>query len=878
MNFRQIRQSFFEFFKARGHEIVASSSLIPRDDPSLLFTNSGMVQFKGLFLGTEKRGYTRAATSQKCVRAGGKHNDLENVGYTGRHHTFFEMLGNFSFGDYFKVEAIHWAWELLTDGYRLPSDKLWASIYKDDDEAYRIWEREIGVPPERIVRLGEKENFWAMGDTGPCGPCSEILIDQGAGVGCGRSECGPSCDCDRYLEIWNLVFTQFDRDPTGKLTPLPRTNIDTGLGLERLAAVVQGVTSNYDTDLFRDIIGRIEEIAEKRYGDNAKQDVSFRVIADHARATAFLIADGVMPSNEGRGYVLRRIMRRAIRFGQALGIDEPFLHLAAGRVIDIMGQDYVDLTMSRSFIESITLNEEKRFADTLFYGMKVLTEEVARIKENRGSIIPGPTAFKLYDTYGLSVDIVQDVAREEGLGVDLAGYDHAMARQRSQSQESWKGSGEEKIPDVYHDLANQGVRSEFVGYEALVSRSKVMAIVRGGKEVASAGAGEEIELVLDQTPFYGEAGGQAGDKGWVMHGGTRLQVKDTVKIGDHLIVHRGTLRSGILSKGDQVEAQVDEEDRRATALNHTATHLLHAALREVLGSHVKQAGSLVSPERFRFDFSHFAQVDHETLTEVERLVNRYVRENHPLSTQVLSREDAMKTGAMAIFEERYGDVVRLVKVGEGVSMELCGGTHTSRTGDIGLFKIVSESAVGANLRRIEAVTGRVALEYVQNQEKSLKGIASALKSSPDQVRDRLEKLLAEQKQRESEIESLRSRLLSSKSSDLLEGVKEINGMRLLVRQVEADSPKELREFADRIREMLRSGVIVLGARKDKKAMLLCMVTDDLTGRVKAGRIISRLSGMVGGKGGGRDDMGQGGGSQPEHLGRALEAVEEIISR
>jgi alanyl-tRNA synthetase len=550
----------------------------------------------------------------------------------------------------------------------------------------------------------------------------------------------------------------------------------------------------------------------------------------------------------------------------------------AGKVIEIMGQDYADLTMSQSFIESITLNEEKRFADTLFYGMKVLTEEVARIKEKRESTIPGPIAFKLYDTYGLSLDIVQDVAREEGLGVDLAGYDQAMARQRSQSQESWKGSGEEEIPDVYHDLANQGVRSKFVGYEALISSSQVMAIVKEGKEVASAREGEEIELVLDQTPFYGEAGGQVGDKGWVMSGGTRLQVTDTVKIGDHLIVHKGTLRSGTLSKGDRVEAQVDEEQRRATALNHTATHLLHAALREVLGSHVKQAGSLVSPERFRFDFSHFAQVDQETLTEVERLVNRYVRENHPLSTQILSREDAMKTGAMAIFEERYGDLVRLVKVGEGVSMELCGGTHTSRTGDIGLFKIVSESAVGANLRRIEAVTGKVALEYVQNQEKSLKGISSALKTSPDQARDRLEKLLAEQKQRESEIESLRSRLLSSKSSDLLEGVKEINGMRLLVRQVEADSPKELREFADRIKERLRSGVIVLGARKDEKAMLLCMVTDDLTGRFNAGQIISRLSGMVGGKGGGRDDMAQGGGSQPEHLGRALEAVEEIISR
>ncbi len=878
MNFREIRQKFLDFFKAQNHEIVPSSSLIPRDDPSLLFTNAGMVQFKGLYLGTEKRSYNRAATSQKCVRAGGKHNDLENVGYTGRHHTFFEMLGNFSFGDYFKVEAIHWAWELLTHGYGLPADKLWASVYKDDDEAYRIWEKEIGIPPERIVRLGEKDNFWAMGDTGPCGPCSEILIDQGEGVGCGRPECSPNCDCDRYLEIWNLVFTQFDRDPSGKLTPRPKTNIDTGMGLERLAAVVQGVTSNYDTDLFKDIIARIESIAGTSYGSDRKQDISFRVIADHARATAFLIGDGVMPSNEGRGYVLRRIMRRAIRFGQALKIKEPFLHLVTGKVIEAMAQDYPELASSRSFIESITLNEERRFADTLFYGMKVLTEEVARLKQKREETIPGPTAFKLYDTYGLSLDIVQDVAREEQLKVDLAGYDQAMARQRNLSQESWKGSGEEEIPEVYLDLKNRGLRSEFIGYDALSSRARVVAILKGGKEVVSSRAGEEIELILDQTPFYGEAGGQVGDRGFIARDGMLMEVKNTVKIGDHLITHRGTLLNGTLARGDHVEAKVNEEERKATALNHTATHLLHAALREILGTHVKQAGSLVTPERFRFDFSHFTQVGHETLKEVERLVNKYVRQNLPLSTEILSREEAMKTGAMAIFEERYGDLVRLVKVGEGVSMELCGGTHSEKTGDIGLFKIIGESAVGANLRRIEALTGKAALEYVELQEEILKEIASHLKTSPDQVRERLEKLLAEQKQKEKEIESLRSKVLSSKSADLLEGVKEIDGTRLLVRLVEADSPKELRDFADRIKERLVSGLIVLGARKDEKAMLLCVVTKDLLGRYKAGQIISRLCPMLGGKGGGRDDMAQGGGNRPENLGLALEAVEEIISK
>ncbi|MCJ7593533.1 MAG: alanine--tRNA ligase, partial [Desulfobacterales bacterium] len=827
MNFRDIRLSFLDFFKARGHEIVASSSLIPRDDPSLLFTNAGMVQFKGLFLGTEKRAYTRAVTSQKCVRAGGKHNDLENVGYTGRHHTFFEMLGNFAFGDYFKVEAIHWAWELLTEGYKLPAEKLWASVYKDDDEAYRIWEQEIGLPGDRIVRLGEKDNFWAMGDTGPCGPCSEILIDQGEGIGCGRPECAPGCDCDRYLEIWNLVFTQFDRDPRGTLTPLPKTNIDTGMGLERLAAVVQGVTSNYDTDLFRDIIGRIEEIAEKKYGEDDRQDISLRVIADHARATAFLICDGIMPSNEGRGYVLRRIIRRAIRFGQVLGINDPFLYQVTNRVIDSMGRDYADLVTSRSFIESITLNEEKRFADTLHFSMKVLQDNVDEIKDQGSDMIPGGLAFKLYDTYGLSVDIVQDVAREEGLKVDLAGYEQAMARQRSQSQESWKGSGEEEIPEVYRQLSNRGLVTQFLGYDTLSSRSKVVAILNSGKEISRGREGDDLEVLLDGTPFYGEAGGQVGDTGWLTRDGMRLQVTNTLRIGDHLVVHRGRLKGGDLSLGDMVEARVNEEERRATALNHTATHLLHGALREILGSHVKQAGSLVSSDRFRFDFSHFTQVDHETLKEVEGLVNKVIRENLPLSTEILSREEAMKTGAMAIFEERYGDKVRVVKVGEGVSMELCGGTHTARTGDIGIFKIVSESAVGANVRRIEAITGRAALEYAQNQEAELKKLAQLLKTSPDQIEEKVERLLREQRQWEREIESLKAKLLSGRSEDLLEGAKEAGGIKLLVREVQADTPKELRDFADRIKEKLKSGIIVLAARKEGKAMLLCVVTKDL---------------------------------------------------
>ena len=876
MDFREIRQKFLDYFRAHGHEIVRSSSLIPREDPSLLFTNAGMVQFKALYLGDEKRSYTRAATSQKCVRAGGKHNDLENVGHTARHHTFFEMLGNFSFGDYFKEESIGWAWELLTERYGLPPDKLYVSVFKDDDEAHKLWEEGIGVPSERIVRLGEKDNFWAMGDTGPCGPCSEILIDQGEAIGCDRPDCSPGCDCDRYLEIWNLVFTQFDREPNGNLNPLPKPNIDTGMGLERIAAVVQGVTSNYDTDLFTSIIGRVEELCGKGYGENRKQDVSFRVIADHARASAFLIGDGVMPSNEGRGYVLRRIIRRAIRYGQVLGINDRFLHAVAGKVVDLMGQDYGELISAGSLIDGVVLNEEKRFGDTLYYGLRVLEEELDGIRDKGGNSIPGATAFKLYDTYGLSLDIVEDVAREEGLEVDVAGYEKAMAGQRAKSQESWKGSGEEEIPEAYRKLTAEGFTSRFVGYGTLRSSSMIKAILMEGMETAAAGPGSEVEVVLDRTPFYGEAGGQVGDRGWLVRNGTRLRVTNTLKFGENFIVHRGRIEEGTLNLGDEVEAGVDSEKRKATALNHTATHLLHAALREVLGDHVKQAGSLVAPDRFRFDFSHFTQVDPERLKEVETLVNGYIRENLSVSTDVMSRDEAMNTGAIAIFEERYGDRVRLVRVGEGVSMELCGGTHTARTGDIGLFKIVSESAVGANLRRIEALTGQGALAYVQRQEDGLKDVALALKTVPDQVRDRVDRLLQEQKLREREMGSLRAKLLSVQSDDFLSGVKEIMGVKVLSREVKADSPKTLREFADRVKERLPSGIIVLGARKSGKAMLICVVSKDLTDRFKAGHIVGRLSETVGGKGGGRPDMAQGGGSRPEELAHALESVYRII--
>jgi len=876
MDSREIRHKFLDYFKAHGHEIVESSSLIPKDDPTLLFTNAGMVQFKSLFLGEEKRGYVRAATSQKCVRAGGKHNDLENVGYTPRHHTFFEMLGNFSFGDYFKEDAIAWAWELLTDEYKLPVDRLHVSVFKDDDQAYRIWEEEIGIPSERIVRLGEKDNFWAMGDTGPCGPCSEIHIDQGPSMGCGKTDCAPGCDCDRYLEIWNLVFTQFDRAPDGKLTPLPNPNIDTGMGLERLAAVVQGKTSNYDSDVFKYLIRRIEELSGKKYGADEKHDVAFRVISDHARATAFLIGDGIMPSNEGRGYVLRRIIRRAFRFGQVLGLTDSFLWPVCTRVIETMGQDYEELAQSQNFIKGVVENEETRFADTLRFSMKVLDEEIGELKAKGRDTISGEAVFKLYDTYGLPVDIVEDVARGENLTVDMQGYEKAMSRQRTMSQESWKGSGEEEIPAAYRNLIGQGLVTEFVGHDALDSKAKVIAVLVDGNGATEIKEGNQGEVVLDRTPFYGEAGGQVGDVGTIVKENVRFDVTDTLKIGQGLIIHKGCFNQGSFSTGDGVEAKVEIENRSSTACNHSATHLLHKALREVLGDHVKQAGSMVSPSRLRFDFSHFTRVDQEKLMEVEGLVNGYIRDNLAIQTEEMTKEEAMKTGAMAIFEERYGDKVRLVNMGQGVSMELCGGTHTNHTGNIGLFRIINESAVAANVRRIEALTANEALQHDQMQDRDLKLAAALIKTTPGRLTERLERLLAEHKEKEKEIEFLKAKLFSDRSEDLLSGVREISDIKVLARELEADSQKELRDAADKIKDKLKSGIVLVGAKKESKVMLTCMVTKDLVDRFKAGDIIRQLSDIVGGKGGGRPDMAQGGGSKPEKLGDALEAVYGLI--
>ncbi len=884
MDFRQIRKQFLDYFSRHGHEIVESSGLIPKDDPTLLFTNAGMVQFKSLFLGQEKRNYVRAATAQKCVRAGGKHNDLENVGYTARHHTFFEMLGNFSFGDYFKEEAIAWAWELLTHVYKLPSERLYVSVYKDDDEAFGIWEKNIGVPVDRIVRLGEKDNFWAMGDTGPCGPCSEILIDQGPSVGCKTPECRPGCDCDRYLEIWNLVFTQYDRSPDGKLTRLQKPNIDTGMGLERLCAVVQGVTSNYDSDVFQNLIRWIEELAERKYGEDEKQNVAFRVISDHARSTAFLIGDGVMPSNEGRGYVLRRIIRRAIRFGQVLGLSKSFLFRVCTRVIENMGADYPELTRAQRMIEGVVENEEKRFADTLRFSMKILNDEIRNLKAKGDDTVPGDVVFKLYDTYGLPVDIVEDVARDENLHVDMPGFKTAMSRQRTTSQESWKGSGEEEIPPVYGELIRKNVTTRFMGYETLEAKAEVLAVLKDEKsaldtpaaDTADLSAEEPAQVVLDQTPFYGESGGQVGDVGILSAGNAVFEVARTVKIGQGLIIHKGRFTKGSFSAGEAVQARVDSTKRPATASNHSATHLLHKALREVLGEHVKQAGSLVSPTRLRFDFTHFTQVSAEQLTEVEEMVNGFIRDNLKIHTEEMTKEQAMSTGAIAIFEEKYGAQVRVVNMGDGVSTELCGGTHADRTGDIGLFRIVSEGAVAANVRRIEALTGSAALHYDQQQERTLKQAAAILKTSPDKIGERLEQLLAGQKEKEKEIEALKARLFSKGSEDLLAGARKINGIKVLAREMESASQKELRDAADKIKDKLGSGIIVLGAKNSAKAMLICLVTKDLHDRFKAGEIIAKLSVVLGGKGGGRPDMAQGGGSLPEKLSEALESLYGLV--
>jgi len=872
----EIRESFLKYFEGKGHMRVASSSLVPKDDPTLLFTNSGMVQFKNCFLGLEDRGYRRAATSQKCVRAGGKHNDLENVGVTARHHTFFEMLGNFSFGDYFKKEAIAWAWEYLTVTMGLPKEKIWITIYRDDDEAFRIWHDGMGVPTERIVRMGEKSNFWMMGETGPCGPCSEILYDQGEGTGCGKPTCDVHCECDRHLEIWNLVFTQFDRDASGKLTPLPKPNIDTGMGLERLTAVVQGVTSNYESDLFTGIIRFIEKISGRTYKRSEEDDISIRVIADHSRSVTFLIGDGVLPSNEGRGYVLRRILRRAARHGKLLGMDRPFLNEVCGVVIDEMKDAYPDLVDKAAFIRKVVESEEERFIDTLDAGLKILKEVVTALKADGVSVIPARIVFKLYDTYGFPTDLTANIVQKDGLLLDMEGFEKAIDAQREKARESWKGSGQEAISEVYHQLTFNGTVTEFGGYEGVTEgRSRVTMLLKQGQPVEEIGEGDEAEVIVSQTPFYGEIGGQVGDTGVIEGDDFCFEVTDTKRPLDKLISHVGRLRKGKIRTGDDVLLKVDDEIRRATEANHSGTHILQAALKQVLGEHVKQSGSLVNAGRLRFDFTHFSKIEEEELARVEALANRMIQTNVPVETAVLPLEEAVKTGATAVFDERYGETVRVVGMA-GFSSELCGGTHVARTGDIGFLKIVHESAVAAGVRRIEAVTGKAAVDHVRRLEDELRKTAGLLKTGVLETSDRTEKLLRRERELEREIEALKGKLTAKDSGDLMERVRKIRGVDVLATVVEASDVKTLRDFGDKLRDRLRSGIILLGSRADGKAMLLCLVTKDLTDRYHAGKIIQSIAPLVGGKGGGRPDMAQAGGPKPELLEQALEKLPDLL--
>ncbi|RJQ51491.1 MAG: alanine--tRNA ligase [Nitrospiraceae bacterium] len=871
MESNKIRQLFLDFFKEKGHEIVSSSPLLPKDDPTLLFTNAGMVQFKTVFLGEEVRPYKRAVTVQKCLRAGGKHNDLENVGRTARHHTFFEMLGNFSFGDYFKKEATEWAWELLTERMKLPADKLYITVYEKDDEAADIWKNHVGIPAERIYRLGEKDNFWQMGDTGPCGPCSEILIDQGAGLSCGKPTCSVGCDCDRYLEIWNLVFMQYNRDSSGNLTPLPKPSIDTGMGLERLSAVLQGKHNNFDSDLFMPIIRTVEKISGKKYGVAPSTSVSMRVIADHIRSAAFVISEGLFPSNEGRGYVLRRIIRRAARHGFMLGIEDPFLYNLLDTVNEIMSGPYPELLEATERNKKILKLEEERFAHTLSSGMGILNKLMDDLRSSGKDTIPGAELFKLYDTFGFPVDLAQDIAEDNKFVIDLKGFNDEMELQKTRARASWVG--EEEVAGVYRDIKKQYGATEFSGYEALRSDSIVNAIIRDGALVEEAGEGDEVEIVMDKTPFYGESGGQVGDKGKIKADGLRIEVLDTKKFSD-ILIHNAAVRKGTIRKGMTVSAIVDEERRKAIMRNHTATHLLHSALRAVLGDHIKQAGSLVTPERLRFDFTHFYAVDDREISEVEEIVNEQILKNLHVIKTATTLDDAISKGVIALFGEKYGKRVRVVQAGD-FSAELCGGTHSDATGEIGLFKITSEGSVAAGIRRIEAVTGFPAIEYYKERERELIKAASLLKIPEQKVSERVEKIIGELKQQEKELEKFRQKAVKGKADAVLESVVSIDDIKVLARKIDGLDMKALRDLADNLKNKLGSGVILLASSLNGQACYVSAVTKDLTSRFHAGDI---LKAVTGGKGGGRPDMAQGGTKDVEGIEKAVGMVVEIIKQ
>jgi alanyl-tRNA synthetase len=875
MKATDIRRHFLDYFASKGHTIVPSAPLVPANDPTLLFTNSGMVQFKDVFLGTDKRSYVRAADVQRCLRAGGKHNDLENVGYTARHHTFFEMLGNWSFGDYFKREAIKYAWELLTKIYGLPADKLWITVYQTDDDAYNVWADEIGVPPERIVRIGDNkgapyasDNFWQMADTGPCGPCSEIFYDHGEHIE-GGPPGSPTAEGDRYIEIWNLVFMQFDRDDKGTLTPLPKPCVDTGMGLERLAAVLQHVPSNYEIDLFQHLI---KAAASATHTSNLAAP-SLRVIADHIRACSFLIVDDVIPSNEGRGYVLRRIIRRAIRHGYQLGQTKPFFHTLVPELSRVMGDAYPELPLKQDYVMQVLKAEEERFAETLEHGMKVLDIALAEAGKSGNKMLSGETAFTLYDTFGFPFDLTADVCRERGLSVDQQAFDAAMGKQRDRA----RAASTFKMTD---GLEYSGAKTIFDGYHLLAESAQVVALYRDGSAVASLSAGETGVVVLDRTPFYAESGGQVGDRGELSVDGaclTLFSVRDTQKIRPEVFGHHGDVKTGELKVGDTVNARVDEVARARSAWNHSATHLLHAALRKVLGGHVQQKGSLVDAERTRFDFSHPKAMTDVEIHTVEALVNRAIRANYPVEAKVMAYDDAISSGAMALFGEKYGDEVRVLSMGD-FSTELCGGTHVNRTGDIGFFKIVSESGVASGIRRVEAVTAEGALAYTHEIEARLHHAADILKAPTSEVTAKLQQIVDNVKALEKELSRLKGKLASSQGGDLASQAIEVGGSHVLAAAIDGADAKVLRDTLDQLKGKLKSAAIVLGSTDAGKVTLIAGVTSDLTGKIKAGDLVNHVATQVGGKGGGRPDMAQAGGTNPAALPAALQSVRAWVSQ
>ncbi len=867
----EIRSAFLDYFASKDHTIVASSPLVPANDPTLLFTNAGMVQFKDVFLGRDRRNYVRATTSQRCVRAGGKHNDLENVGYTARHHTFFEMLGNFSFGDYFKRDAIHFAWEFLTQVMHLPVDRLWVTVYIDDDDAASIWLDEIGIDPARFTRIGDKpggqrfesDNFWSMGDTGPCGPCSEIFYDHGAQVA-GGPPGTPDEDGDRYIEIWNLVFMQYNRDASGTMTPLPKPSVDTGMGLERLAAVMQSVHSNYEIDLFQALI----QAAAEATGTDDLSSKSLRVIADHIRSCAFLIVDGVTPGNEGRGYVLRRIIRRAIRHGYQLGQQQPFFYRLVDALDQQMGTAYPELHRARDLVARILRVEEERFAETIEQGMRILDEAISDLDDQ---VIPGGVVFKLYDTYGFPTDLTADIARERSLQIDQQGFDEAMEAQRSRARAaSHFGVAQSAEFDIEGE-------TDFTGYERLQDSATVVALFRDGESSDRLDTGEKGVVVLDRTPFYAESGGQAGDTGWLRLGSdAEFEVRDTQKQAGTVFAHIGELRSGGLNVGDTVNAEVDTHRRTETALNHSATHLLHAALRAVLGDHVGQKGSLVEAERLRFDFSHYQPVTRDELTAIERMVNQQIRHNHMVETRIMALDDAKDAGAMALFGEKYDDQVRVLRMGD-FSTELCGGTHVKALGDIGLFKITMETGIASGVRRIEAVTGERALALVEADEDRLLRIGDLIHAGKDELEDKLGKLLERQRKLEKELDQIKAKLASAAGSDLAAQAVEINGAKVLAARLDGADPKSLRDTLDQLKNTLGSAVILLAAVNADKVNLIAGVTKDLTDRCRAGDLVKLAAEQVGGKGGGRPDMAQAGGSDPAGVPRALELAQAWVA-